>query len=165
MALWSFSRRRMDELGSKKGQELCIKVVYKGHPFLVEGEVESVNPFVSIALDEKSVTILETKEKFKFRGVAKHPFMWKGTGIQVVSEDFQFVDEKEIFEGILYENYWVGDRYNIDEDNTVRSIFGAIYGDKVAREAIPKIEKEQEEEENLKKAWIKLIKKKSRIGQ
>ncbi len=158
MALWSFSEKRMNEMKDRIGEDLFLKVIYQGHPFLVEGEVDSVRPFVSISLNEKFVTILETSERFRFNGVAIFPFMWKGIGIQVVSEGFRIIEEekREIFEGILYENLWVGDNFNINEVGMVRSMFSAIYGEKVARKALPKIEEEQRREENLTKAWIKL---------
>lgn len=158
MALWSFSEKRMNEIKNRIGEDLFLKVIYRGHPFLVEGEVDSVRPFVSISLNEKFVTILETSERFRFNGVAKFPFMWKGIGIQVISEKCKIIEEekREVFAGIIYENHWVGDDFNINEAGTVRSMFSAIYGEKVALAALPKIEEEQQKEEKLRKAWIKI---------
>lgn len=159
MTLWSFSSERMEDLKNRAGEELNVKVVYEGEPFIVKGIVESVEPFISMTVEEELVTKLATKETFKCAGLAILPFVWKGFGIEVVSKDFSIVEEKEIYKDILYENAWVEYCHRIKDDNLILELMSAIYGDDIARKALPKIEKEQKREEKLKKAWIKTTKR------
>lgn len=175
MALWSFSREKMDELREREGEDLKIKVVYQGSPFLIEGSVDSVKPFVSISVDKKAVRILETKEVVESSGIVNLPFMWKAFGIQLICEEFRIekapdaAGESEVFEvieGLLYRNAWIEDGYNIQDVSIVRKMFAAIFGDDIERQYMPKIISErQEEEKKLREEISILVKRKLKFGQ
>jgi hypothetical protein len=156
----------MDDLRKREGERLNLKVVYEGNPFLIEGVIESVKPFISMTVEKEIVRVLKTKETIESYGIAKIPFMWKAFGIQVICEEYKIeeipikdsgvAEDREILKGVLYENAWITDGYNVHNESVVREMFAAIYGDKVAREFFPKIESEQRHEEKImKKSWIK----------
>jgi len=156
----------MDDLQNREGERLSLKVVYEGSPFLVEGVVESVKPFISMTVEKEIIRILKTKEVIESYGIAKIPFMWKAFGIQMICKEYRIenvpikntetVEEREIAEGILYENAWITDCFNIHNEFVVREMFAAIYGDDTARKCFPKIESEQRQEERiLNKSFIK----------
>lgn len=166
MPLWSFSKERMESLRAREGESLKLKVVYQGNPFLVEGVIESVEPFISMTVEKEVIRILKTKETIETCGIAKIPFLWKAFGIQVVCEEYEvetILNEQtgqkqdvECKKGILYENAWITDHFNYHNEFVIRELFASIYGDDAARKYFPKVESEQRYEEKiLNKSFIK----------